>query len=101
MGRPQAGEVRCAVAKFFYYPTRTAKDYFAVPNLIFMNELGAVSFAVYAYLRFNQHGIWFAPLVDCKKLSDVLHLKEATIQKHVKRLVEKDLVYIEEGIESL
>ena len=35
------------MAKFFYYPTRTAKDYFAVPNLIFMNELGAVSFAVY------------------------------------------------------
>ena len=97
MGRPQAWEVRCAVAKFFYYPTRTAKDYFAVPNLIFMNELGAVSFAVYAYLRFNQHGIWFAPLVDCKKLSDVLNLREATIQKHVKRLVENDLVYIEEG----
>ena len=85
------------MAKFFYYPTRTAKDYFAVPNLIFMNELGAVSFAVYAYLRFNQHGIWFAPLVDCKKLSDVLNLREATIQKHVKRLVENDLVYIEEG----
>ena len=85
------------MAKFFYYPTRTAKDYFAVPNLIFMNELGAVSFAVYAYLRFNQHGIWFAPLVNCKKLSDVLNLKEATIQKHVKRLVENDLVYIEEG----
>ena len=85
------------MAKFFYYPTRTAKDYFAVPNLIFMNELGAVSFAVYAYLRFNQHGVWFAPLVDCKKLSDVLNLKEATIQKHVKRLVENDLVYIEEG----
>ena len=97
MGRPQAGEVRCAVAKFFYYPTRTAKDYFAVPNLIFMNELGAVSFAVYAYLCFSQHGIWFAPLVDCKKLSEVLNLKEATVQKHVKRLVENDLVYIEEG----
>ena len=80
------------MAKFFYYPTRTAKDYFAVPNLIFMNELGAVSFAVYAYLRFNQHGVWFAPLVDCKKLSDVLHLKEATTQKHVKRLVENDVV---------
>ena len=62
-----------------------------------MNELGAVSFAIYAYLRFNQHGIWFAPLVNCKKLSDVLNLKEATIQKHVKRLVENDLVYIEEG----
>ena len=85
------------MAKFFYYPTRTAKDYFAVPNLIFMQELGAVSFAVYAYLRFNQHGIWFAPLVDCKKLSEVLNLREATIQKHVKRLVENDLVYIEEG----
>ena len=85
------------MAKFFYYPTRTAKDYFAVPNLIFMQELGAVSFAVYAYLRFNQHGIWFAPLVNCKKLSDVLNLKEATIQKHVKALVDEKLIYKDEG----
>ena len=85
------------MAKFFYYPTRTAKDNFAVPNLIFTNELGSVSFAIYAYLRFNQHGTWSAPLVNCKKLSEVLNLKEATIRKHVKRLVENDLVYIEEG----
>ena len=85
------------MSKFFFYPTRTAKHYFAVPNLIYTHRLGAVSFAIYVYLRFNQHGNWFAPLVDCKKLSDVLNLKEATVKKHVKTLTAEKLIELDEG----
>ena len=85
------------MSKFFFYPTRTAKHYFAVPNLIYTHRLGAVSFAIYAYLRFNQHGNWFAPLVDHKKLSEVLNLKEATVKKHVKTLIDEKMIYKDEG----
>ena len=81
--------------KFFFYPTRTAKHYFAVPNLIYTSKLRAAAFAVYAYLRFNCHGKWNAPLVDCKKLSEVLNLKEATVKKHVKSLLNEKLIYKE------
>ena len=60
------GKGWCVMGKFFVYSPPTTKNYDAVSNLIYTYKLGAVYFTIYAYLYFNQHGKWNAPLVDCK-----------------------------------
>ena len=85
MGGTEHGRKR--MRKFYRYPTRDAvKNYFPLPNEIFMLDLSAGEIAVYAYLLYREDRKTFRCYPSHKTIGDAVGMSRNTVKKYVQQL---------------
>ena len=81
---------------FHRYPTRDAvKNYFPLPNEIFMLDLSAGEIAVYAYLLYREDRKTFRCYPSYKTIGNAVGMSRNTVKKYVDGLIEKRLIEAE------
>ena len=81
---------------FYHYPKRNAvKNYFPLPNEIFMLNLSAGEIAVYAYLLYREDRKTFRCYPSYKTIGDAVGMSRNTVKKYVDGLIEKRLIEAE------
>ncbi len=81
---------------FYRYPTRDAvKNYFPLPNEIFMLDLSAGEIAVYAYLLYREDRKTFRCYPSYKTIGNAVGMSRNTVKKYVDGLIEKRLIEAE------
>lgn len=81
---------------FYRYPTRDAvKNYFPLPNEIFMLNLSAGEIAVYAYLLYREDRKTYRCYPSYKTIGNAIGMSRNTVKKYVDGLVEKRLIEAE------
>ena len=69
---------------FYRYPTRDAvKNYFPLPNEIFMLNLSAGEIAVYAYLLYREDRKTFRCYPSYKTIGNAVGMSRNTVKKYV------------------
>ena len=78
---------------FYHYPKRDAiKNYFPLPNELFLLELTAGEIAVYAYLMYRENRRDYTCVVSYKEIGDAVGMSRNTVGKYVAMLEERKLV---------
>ena len=78
---------------FYHYPKRdTIKNYFPLPNELFLLELTAGEIAVYAYLMYRENRRDYTCVVSYKEIGDAVGMSRNTVGKYVAMLEERKLV---------
>ena len=81
---------------FYRYPKRDAiKNYFPLPNEIFMLNLSAGEIAVYAYLLYREDRKTFRCYPSYKTIGNAVGMSRNTVKKYVDGLIEKRLIEAE------
>ena len=82
--------------KYSYYPKRDAiKNYFPLPNEIFLLRLKPGELAVYAYLLYCEDRETYQCWPSYKTIGKALGMCENTVSKYVRSLEEKGLIRTE------
>lgn len=82
--------------KYNRYPKRDAlKDYFPVPNEIFILGLSTGEIAVYAYLMYCEDRKTFQCHPSYKTIGNAVGMSKNTVRKHVDGLTKKRLITTE------
>ena len=94
MGGAEHGRKR--MKNFYRYPNRDAvKNYFPLPNEIFMLDLSAGEIAVYAYLLYREDRKTFRCYPSYKTIGNAVGMSRNTVKKYVDGLIEKRLIEAE------
>ncbi len=81
---------------FYRYPKRdVVKNYFPLPNEIFMLDLSAGEIAVYAYLLYREDRKTFRCYPSYKTIGNAVGMSRNTVKKYVDGLIEKRLIEAE------
>ena len=81
---------------FYCYPKRDAvKNYFPLPNEIFMLDLSAGEIAVYAYLLYREDRKTFRCYPSYKTIGNSVGMSRNTVKKYVDELIKKRLIEAE------
>ena len=82
--------------RFTRYPKRDAiRDYFPVPNEIFILGLSTGEIAVYAYLMYCEDRKTFQCHPSYKTIGNAVNMSPNTVRKYVTELVERGLIQTE------
>ena len=82
--------------KYNRYPRRDAvKNYFPMPNEVFLLDLSAGEIAVYAYLMYCEDRKTFQCHPSHKTIGSAVGLSKNTVKKHVDGLIAKQLITAE------
>lgn len=82
--------------KYKRYPKCDAvKNYFPLPNEIFMLDLSAGEIAVYAYLLYREDRKTFRCYPSYKTIGNAVGMSRNTVKKYVDGLIEKRLIEAE------
>ena len=82
--------------KYNRYPKRDAvKNYFPMPNEVFLLDLSAGEIAVYAYLMYCEDRKTFQCHPSYKTIGSAVGLSKNTVKKHVDGLIAKQLITAE------
>ncbi len=82
--------------KYKRYPKRDAiKNYFPLPNEIFMLELNAGEISVYSYLLYLENRKTFQCYPSYKTIGRAVKMSKNTVRKYVLSLEDKALIYTE------
>ena len=79
----------------YYSNKKINKNYFLLPNQIFLLGLTAAEIAVYAYLIRCENRETFTCYPSFNTIGKATNLCKSTVSKCVKSLEEKDLIYTE------
>lgn len=71
------------------------KDYFPLPNEIFLIGLSYGEIAVYAYLLYRENRETFQCYPGYKTIGEALKMSRNTVSKYIKKLEEKELISTE------
>ena len=82
--------------KYRQYPKRnTIKNYFPLPNEIFMLGLCAGEISVYSYLLYLENRKTFQCWPSYKTIGEAVGMCANTVSRHVKKLEERGLIAVE------
>ena len=82
--------------KYKQYPKRDAiKNYFPLPNEIFMLGLNAGEISVYSYLLYRENRKTFQCWPSYKTIGKAMDMSQNTVRKYVMALEEKGLIVTE------
>lgn len=82
--------------KYYQYPKRDAiKNYFPLPNEIFMLDLHYGEIAVYSYLMFREDRKTYQCWPSYRTIGEALKMSKGTVKKYVDGLREKQLIHTE------
>lgn len=82
--------------KYNHYPKRDAiKNYFPLPNVIFMLGLNAGEISVYSYLLYRENRKTFQCWPSYRTIGKAVNMSQNTVRKYVAALEEKGLISTE------
>ena len=95
MGREKYKERRMPVRSYDHAKRDPIKNYFPLPNEIFVLGLNAGEIAVYAYLLFCEDRVTFQCWPSCRSIGRATGMSVNTVRKYIRSLEAKGLITTE------